>query len=121
MQQYLQQQSMKNHFWSFEDYGWVSYVVSSQTILLGLVILYLYWIRKSGGVGTAKMAVTAIPLLPRAAAFELRTPALVTTTANSIGLWDTTAWVSELRASEWLSITAVSVCYLYSSHLLSPL
>jgi len=98
---YIQKQSDNRAFWSFQQYGWVSYIVAADSALLGLMVLYLYCVRRQGGNQLAPMAVTALPLLPRVTAFDLKTIS-PPTVANTAGIDMVKQWVSELREQEWI-------------------
>jgi len=104
--EYMQKQNDNRAFWSFQQYGWVSYIVAADSALLGLVVLYLYLIRRGGGNQLTPMAVTTLPLLTRAAAFDLKTinPPTVATTA-SIDL--VRQWVAERQGHEWIMVIII--------------
>ena len=95
---YLQKQTALNSFWSFKDYGWVSYAVCIQYGLMGAAGLYVYI--RSGG-RTAGLAIAGPLLLPKTTAYGLRTmpPIVTSTTVDPV-----VDWMYSITVKEWLII-----------------
>lgn len=90
---YIQQQTEVNSFWSFKNYGWVSYAVCTQYVVIGTVILFVYINHRRTRLAMAPLAMASPLLLPKTTAistFDLRTvaPELIsTTTVPAIIQW----------------------------------
>jgi len=99
---FVQSQSETAEFWSFEGHGWVANACTGEAIGLFLIRLYLYLMRRQGGGGITPVAVTSLPMLPRAAAFDLKTNTIITTTTTPPV--DIDAWITAVYKCEWLIV-----------------
>ena len=102
---YINQQSAQTSFWSFRNFGWVSWAVCGLYILFAALI-YDRWALRRAGRAVAGMATTGIALLPKAQAQSLwqpRTAAPEPTTLSPSALAE---WVINMAQHERIAVSA---------------